>query len=453
MIDWHATQAQYGYSQIPQCKRPKIICKCDVCGKSKDMTLRVKSRVINGQMAWKCPACSADTQKLSAASKKNWQKQVYRNKISSASKSLHAKADYKNEHSKAVKTSMQNVDMSAIVSKRYEGEEGNRRRSHHKSKSIELWQNEAFRARSIKTRQEISRGPSSLSARFEAYLIDLGVRYEKEYVLGPYAFDFLIYHGDGKILVELNGDYWHNRSDVTAKDERKMTYIKSLPEYKPMVIWEYEFYTDGRVLSRLKTLLGLHKLSIVEYSLTDVMIKETTTDAMRTFMSTYHYTCSCGRGGDKYGAYLGDKLIAGIIFSPPVRKESATKLSCTSSEVLEISRFCIHPEYQKKNLASWMISKSMKLVVKPRHKFIISFADTTFGHEGIIYQAANFKHDGIVEPSYWYIDESGWIMHKKTLYEHARSLKMTEAEFAISKGYRKTYGAEKHRYVYSLSGR
>lgn len=55
-----------------------------------------------------------------------------------------------------------------------------------------------------------------------------------------------------------------------------------------------------------------------------------------------------------------------------------------------------------------------------------------------------------MKPSYWYVDRDGWVMHKKTLYNHARSLKMTEKEFSDKYEYVKVFGGKKYRFLYYL---
>ena len=74
---------------------------------------------------------------------------------------------------------------------------------------------------------------------------------------------------------------------------------------------------------------------------------------------------------------------------------------------------------------------------------VIAYADTTVGYDGGIYKASNFKLHHIVPSDYWYVDTSGYVMHKRTLYGRAKSLKMTEAEFAEKYNYIKKYGGEK----------
>jgi len=84
------------------------------------------------------------------------------------------------------------------------------------------------------------------------------------------------------------------------------------------------------------------------------------------------------------------------------------------NKVRELSRLCIHPSYHRKNFASWLISRAIKSIDAD---LIIAYADTTVGHSGTVYKAANFKFHHEVPPDYWYVDQDGYVMHKKTLYE------------------------------------
>src|SRR5690606_35250900 len=145
-----------------------------------------------------------------------------------------------------------------------------------------------------------------------------------------------------------------------------------------------------------------------------------------------------------------DTLIAICKFTSVIRKEVATSMNLKTSEVLELDRFCIHPQYQKENFASWFISRCVKLIDDPKITHLISFADSTFGHSGTIYKAANWKQVSIVKPSYHYVNKDGLTLHKKTLYNHARSMKKTESEYAGEYGYQKVYGKEKTKFILKL---
>jgi hypothetical protein len=138
-------------------------------------------------------------------------------------------------------------------------------------------------------------------------------------------------------------------------------------------------------------------------------------------------------------------LIAAIVFSPPLRQNTARQFDLIYGEVRELSRLCIHPSYHKKNFASWFIKRALKQI---DCKLVVAYADTTVGHTGGIYKASNFKLHHVVPSDYWYVDTSGYVMHKRTLYGRARNLKITEAEFAETKGYIKKYGGEKLCFIY-----
>jgi hypothetical protein len=118
-----------------------------------------------------------------------------------------------------------------------------------------------------------------------------------------------------------------------------------------------------------------------------------------------------------------------------------------ANQTRELSRLCIHPRYQKKNFASWFVSRCIKSLPE-QYRLIISYCDVTFNHDGAVYKACNFVQDRTVPPDYWYVDSSGWAMHKKTLYNRASLMHLTESEFANRYDYRKVYGREKLRFVY-----
>jgi hypothetical protein len=83
-------------------------------------------------------------------------------------------------------------------------------------------------------------------------------------------------------------------------------------------------------------------------------------------------------------------------------------------------------------------------------KLLVTFADSSFNHAGTIYKASNWLLDGVVEPDYWYVDHDGYVCHKKTLWNKASEMKMTEIEYSIKYGYNKIWGKGKTRYIYKL---
>jgi GNAT superfamily N-acetyltransferase len=282
-------------------------------------------------------------------------------------------------------------------------------------------------------------------------LEDLKVKYVEEYQVGFYNFDFFLV--DYGILIEVNGDYWHSLDKAIRRDRAKCTYIaKYFPEYKLKTIWEHETKCKNKVINIVSSMTDNKLVIVDDFIFKQVNIKVITTKDADFFLSKYHYLRGVGRNAICFGAFIGDKLIAVCCFASVTRKETADILNVKTSEVRELTRFCIHPTYHKKNFGSYVISRCIKLIKKIKRDvvYLVSFADSTFGHNGTIYKASNWVLDSVVKPSYWYVDNKGYVMHKKTLWDHAKSLKMKESEFAQQYGYTKVHGKEKYKYTYKI---
>ncbi len=287
---------------------------------------------------------------------------------------------------------------------------------------------------------------SSLQLKLYSYLDDLNVKYDKEgpnTSIGYYVFDCHVPHGNKHLLIECQGNYWHGSDVAAARDRAKFTYIdRYFPDYEIMYVWEHEFIAKDRVLDRLKLKLGID-IQTIDFSFSDLVVKVVETSEVRSFLDQYHYIGG-RRGGIAIVALYHDEIIAAILFSKPVRQNH----SHLFGEFMELSRLCIHPSYHKKNFGSWFIAKSLPFV--PVNK-IVAYADTTVGHSGTVYKASNFTLSHRTPVSYWYVDFDGYVTTKKSLYERAVNLKLTETAYAEKYGYRKKFGGEKLCYVYSKS--
>lgn len=100
-----------------------------------------------------------------------------------------------------------------------------------------------------------------------------------------------------------------------------------------------------------------------------------------------------------------------------------------------------------KNLCSWFISHTIKRLPADIKK-IVAYSDTTYNHIGTVYKAANFKLDHEIRPDYWYINQDGWVLHKKTVYNRAVKNNLSESDYATSNNLRKRYGQQKLCYLY-----
>lgn len=190
------------------------------------------------------------------------------------------------------------------------------------------------------------------------------------------------------------------------------------------------------------------------FNFTDIVIKSTPINQYVNFLNNYHYLGAGGRRGYALGAYLSGRLIAVAVIGSITRAEMAKKQGLEPKQVRELARLCIHPDYHKKNFSTWFLSRVIKQYKQECQdiKLIISFADTTQGHEGTVYKAANWQYDGKTGRSFHYIDDSGNTIHKKTVYDLARKAGKKEAEYAQAIGYKKVRHLPKKRYLLHLHG-
>lgn len=476
MINWLDTAECFGYDKVPSAKRPKVVCVCDKCGKKAIITIRVKSRVVDNQLQWLCPSCvkkneSAD---ISARMKKQWEDEDYKKERQETTRKLLEDKEFKKKHKEASKIGMQKVDMSVVLRQRYIDPAA---KDKIKQASIKAWANQSLRGKhSIAMNSPIVRAKCSDGARrawkddkyrtrmAEAramqsarvsriqemlydFLDNLDISYYREGEetrIGYYVFDCVIPNiGGKKLLIECQGDYWHSLPKSERNDKSKFTYIsRYFPDCEIMYIWEHEFYCKDRVLDRLRLKLGI-SIQTEQFSFNQLQLRSISSCEVKEFLDLYHYLGK-DRGGKAIGCFLGSNLIGSVVFSPPLRQNTTAQFDLIDGDVRELSRLCIHPSYHKKNFASWLIRRAIGFI---DCKLIVAYADTTVGHIGTIYKASNFILHHIVPSDYWYVDKQGYVMHKRTLYGRAKSMKMTEQEFADRYSYIKKYGGEKLCFV------
>mgnify|MGYP006437534075 CR=1 FL=1 len=151
-----------------------------------------------------------------------------------------------------------------------------------------------------------------------------------------------------------------------------------------------------------------------------------------------------------FGAYRGDEIIGVITYGVP--SSAPLRRGVCGDEwkdcVLELNRLVCLPE---KNLASILISRSIKQLPKP--KIIISFADIAQGHVGYVYQATNWIYTGLsAKRTDWSL---GGKSHGATVADMSRGHE-NRAEYMRGK-YGDSFSlkerSRKHRYIYIHASR
>lgn len=130
-----------------------------------------------------------------------------------------------------------------------------------------------------------------------------------------------------------------------------------------------------------------------------------------------------------FGLFLNEMLIGVITYGQPASRSLCVGIAGEEycHDVLELNRLVILPEYNGKNYASMLISRSLKLL--PARKFIVSYADIGgWGHNGYVYQATNFYYTGTTKP-------------RTDVYSEGHSRHYLKGDN------RRVYRTAKHRYV------
>lgn len=319
--------------------------------------------------------------------------------------------------------------------------------------SIRLWKNPEFRHKILTSISE--RSTSRLEIILASILEELNIKYRK-IRLGGFEFDFVIekeeLNQDKGLLIEVNGLYIHTRPKQIKRDAERMSFWRKelSDKYRFETIWEYDFGAYKKLYESLIKILDI-KVTSQNIPLKEIKIQQLNGQLAELFYNKYHYLTK-HRLGYHIGAYYKDQLIACCTMAGLTRLETATRQGLDYTQIRQLSRFCINPCWHNKNLASYFLSRAMRFFAdaRPQIRMLVTFADQTAGHIGTIYKATNWKFDGMTTPSYFY-EKQGFRWHKKTIWDYAKSMGMTETEFTTLFDITKIPTLPKYRYIYELT--
>lgn len=183
----------------------------------------------------------------------------------------------------------------------------------------------------------------------------------------------------------------------------------------------------------------------------DYRIGRISTADGRAFVEQHHYSHGAQRNPICWGLFenASPRLIGAILFAVP--NSENVRASVFGPEfnrcVLELHRLVILDETPK-NTESWFVSRALKLLKQDDKRIwaVVSFADTTEGHRGVIYQALNAIYYGTTgtRPARFYRDEIGRLRHPR---QNGRNIGLEEAQ---RRGWTEAWRLPKHRYLFLL---
>jgi hypothetical protein len=117
---------------------------------------------------------------------------------------------------------------------------------------------------------------------------------------------------------------------------------------------------------------------------------------IRDFVEHWHYSSSVNGLMVSYcfALYHEDTLIGGMIYGGLGMANAWKKYADNPKDVIELRRLCCIDDTPK-NTESFFIGYTLRWLKKNTGiKTVVSYSDTHYGHEGIIYKASNFKMIG-----------------------------------------------------------
>lgn len=160
----------------------------------------------------------------------------------------------------------------------------------------------------------------------------------------------------------------------------------------------------------------------------------------KPFILDIHYAHRMPPIQKAYGLFLADELVGICSYGIPP-SHTLLKGVCGpeyKKDVIELNRLVL--KYNNKNEASILVGNSLKQL---GNKIVVSYADSTQKHVGVVYQATNFIYTGITKPIKEVYLKSKPHLHHATY--RGKTYKQMEQEHGEDVGYR--YRSLKHRYI------
>jgi adenine modification enzyme len=184
-------------------------------------------------------------------------------------------------------------------------------------------------------------------------------------------------------------------------------------------------------------------------------IKEIDIKTTSEFICKYHYSHKMPSSIRlMLGLYHNEDLMACIIYGNPVGRNVVKFLNRPRINCAELQRLFSRDGLPKNN-ESYFISHSFKYLKKyyPEIKYLISYADSTYGHIGIVYQATNWKYIGESKLIIDMFIVNGKNIHPKTLCNNHGTLNKNKLKQIYGDRLEIKETKPKHRYIMCLGNK
>lgn len=161
-------------------------------------------------------------------------------------------------------------------------------------------------------------------------------------------------------------------------------------------------------------------------------------------MKNKHYSKRLGILWEAFGLYYEDVLIGVCCYGQPSAPIQKHAFSDRDFRLYELTRLVID-DTAPKNSASFLIGNSLKML-KEKPCAVVSYADSAWGHCGIVYQSTNWIYTGATKSHDCLYIVDGVKVHPMTLRDKYNVT--NPAQWAKENNIEKVKPEEKHRYFY-----
>ncbi len=137
------------------------------------------------------------------------------------------------------------------------------------------------------------------------------------------------------------------------------------------------------------------QLNILDFNRGGWYVRRISYDECKPFLLNIHYARRMPCVTDAFGLFIDGEIVGCITYGVPASHPLCVGIAGEKNQynVLELNRLVIKPDRTEKNLASFLISHSLKEL--PNGTFVVSYADTAWSHVGYVYQATNWYYTGL----------------------------------------------------------
>lgn len=194
---------------------------------------------------------------------------------------------------------------------------------------------------------------------------------------------------------------------------------------------------------------------MVEVSFSNYSVERIKSSFAKEYIRDHHYSKSCHNGPSPcYGLFLKEpKVLLGVLcFATPCSENVRASVFGVDykDHVTELHRLYVEDSYlgqeTPKGTESWFISRCLKKLKedKPHIWAVLTFADSTEGHTGVIYKATNARFCGMTTKATFYLDREGRLRHPR---QNGVNISVDDA---ITRGWCPVKRFAKSRYLYLL---